>query len=93
MRFIVENKIYDTEKAELLCSFRKQWKSETILGTMYPFRDTKLYKTAKGKYFITSKEDYEQSCIKVINEDKAKEYLMHSDYDKYAEMFGELEEA
>ena len=31
--------------------------------------------------------------IEVIEEDAAKEYLMYNNYDKYAEMFGELEEA
>ena len=56
-------------------------------------RDTNLYRTAKGSYFLTCKEDYDASCIEVINEDKAKEYLMYHNYDKYAEMFGELDEA
>ena len=37
MRFIVKDKLYDTDKAELLCTFSKQWKSETILGTLYPY--------------------------------------------------------
>ena len=31
--------------------------------------------------------------IEVIEEDAAKEYLMYNNYDKYAEMFGALEEA
>lgn len=93
MRFIVNNKIYDTEKSELLCAFQKRWEAKFIWGEMYPLRDTNLYKTAKGAYFLTCKEDYDIPCIEVINEDKAKEYLMYHNYDKYAEMFGELEEA
>lgn len=52
MRFIVNNKLYDTDKAELLCTFSKQWESKTILDTLYPYRDTNLYKTAKGAYFF-----------------------------------------
>lgn len=93
MRFIVNNKIYDTDKAELLCSFRKQWESETILGTLYPYRDTNLYKTVKGNYFLTCTADYGTNYIKVIDEANAKNYLMRNNYDKYVEMFGELEEA
>lgn len=93
MRFIVNNKIYDTDKAELLCTFKERWKSKTIIGTIYPLRDTNLYRTVKGVYFLTCKADYDRSCIRVINEDKAKKYLMHNNYEKYAEMFGELEEA
>ena len=93
MRFIVNNKIYDTEKSELLCTFQKQWEAKAIWGVIYPLRDTNLYRTVKGAYFITCKEDYDRPCIEVINEDKAKAYLMHYNYDKYAEMLGELEEA
>lgn len=93
MRFIVKDKLYDTDKAELLCIFSKQWKSETILETLYPYRDTDLYKTAKGAYFITSTADNGKNYIEVVEEITAKYYLMFNDYDKYCEMFGPLEEA
>lgn len=93
MRFIVKDKLYDTDKAELLCTFSKQWKSETILGTLYHYRDTDLYKTAKGAYFITSTADNGKNYIEVVKEITAKYYLMHNNYDKYCEMFGPLEEA
>ena len=56
-------------------------------------RDTKLYKTAKGAYFLVCKEDYDCKHIEVIGEDTAKRYLMNNNYEKYVEMFGELEEA
>ena len=93
MKFIVNNKIYDTENAEKLCTFSKQWESKTIVGTLYPYRDTTLYKTAKGAYFLTCCMDYGRHYIEVINENTAKKYLMHNDYSKYVELFGELEEA
>lgn len=93
MRFIVNNKIYNTDNSELLCTFSKQWETDTIFGKLYPTRDTNLYKTNKGAYFLTSKGDYERFQILVINEDTAKNYLMYYNYEKYAEMFGELEEA
>lgn len=93
MKFIVNNKIYDTDKAELLCTFSKQWESKTIIGTLYPSRNTNLYKTAKGSYFLTCTADYGTSFIEVIEENMAKKYLMYNNYNKYAEMFGALEEA
>ena len=93
MRFIVNNKIYDTEKSELLCTFYKRWKIKTLCSVMYPLRDTKLYRTAKGAYFLIYIKDYDGIGVEVINEDVAKVYLIHNNYDKYIEMFGELEEA
>ena len=93
MKFIVNNKLYDTEKAELLCTFSKQWESKTIFGTLYPSRETKLYKTAKGAFFLTCVANYGTGYIEVISEATAKYYLMRNAYDKYVEMYGELEEA
>lgn len=93
MKFIVNNKIYDTDKSELLCTFRIQWERKTIWGSFYPMRDTKLYKTAKGAYFLVCKVDCEFKHIEVIGEETAKRYLMQYNYEKYVEMFGALEEA
>ena len=93
MKLIVNNKIYNTENSELLCTFDKRWKIKTLCSTMYPLRETKLYRTSKGAYFLTYKKNYNDVGIEVIEEDMAKEYLMYNNYDKYAEMFGELEEA
>ena len=93
MKFIVNNKIYDTETAEKLCSFSEQWKVDTILGAIYPYRDTDLYRTKKGAYFIVSQGDYGRFEMRCVNEHEAKRYLMYNDYSKYVELFGELEEA
>lgn len=93
MKFIVNNKLYDTDKAELLCTFEKQWESKTIVGTLYPYRDTNLYKTIKGAYFLTCTADYGTSYIEVIGEKTAQYWLKYKAYDKYVEMFGPLEEA
>lgn len=93
MRFIVNKKIYDTDKADLLCTFYKHWTAKTLLGN--PVRKTNLYKTTKGAYFLTSSinDAGYNYVIEVINEEEAKNYLMHNGYDKYVELFGELEEA
>lgn len=94
MKFIVNDKIYDTDKAEVLCTFVTEWEIQTsIFGGPWSRMNTTLYKTAKGSYFITCKDFYDKSYIKVIGEKKAKRYLMYHNYEKYAEMFGPLEEA
>ena len=93
MKFIVNNKLYDTDKAELLCTLKKQWECNTFFGKLYPYRDTNLYKTAKGNYFLTCKGGYGESIIEVIGEVDAKNYLMRNNYTKYVELFGALEEA
>lgn len=95
MRFIKNNKIYDTDKAELILTFYKQWEmKEYESDIMYsPWREASLYKTAKGAYFLTCTDSYGYSHIDIIDENTAKEYLMKHNYEKYAEMFGELEEA
>lgn len=93
MKFIVENKIYDTDKAELIAEgYRKFKEYSSLLGVyLYPERMSQLYKTKKGAYFFT----YEYSlkhCMELVTEDEAKSWLMRADYSKYAELFGELEE-
>lgn len=94
MKFIVSNKIYDTEKSEKLCTFQKQWESVSVWGIPYnPNKETTLYRTAKGAYFLVAKFDYNEYRINVISEEQAKTHLMYKAYEKYVEMFGELEEA
>lgn len=93
-KFIVEDKVYDTEKATLLCENVKQWEEANIFfGKIYPHRPTKLYKTEKGNYFFVYERDYGVLSISICTEQEAKDWLKHKDYGKYVEMFGELEEA
>lgn len=93
MKFIVDNKIYDTEKATLLCTGRKTWAIETFFGIMNQYRDTSLYKTNKGAYFFVYNKGEDLYDIRVIRESVAKDFLMKQGYDNYVEIFGELEEA
>lgn len=93
MKFIVNNKIYDTDKAELIAEgYRKVTEHSYVFGCdIYPERMNQLYKTAKGAYFFT----WEYSLanrMQLVTEDEAKSWLMRADYSKYAELFGELEE-
>lgn len=93
MRFIVGNLVYDTEKATLLCSGRKDWEINTVFGVRFMDRQTYLYKTNKGNYFFTYVGDYERHYMRPCTELEAKAWFARTDYDKYVEVFGSLEEA
>lgn len=53
-KFIVNNKVYDTEKAEVIATGNRKWEEYNwIFGrNIYPSRDTTLYKTAKGAFSL-----------------------------------------
>ncbi len=94
MRFIVNKKIYDTEKAELICEAQREWIESTILGDMRFKKHSKLYKTQKGQFFFVAKTDYgnQIKLIKLVNENATKSFIMRTDCEKYVDLYGELEE-
>lgn len=82
MKYVLDGKIYDTDKAEELC-----------VGYVYDtsvVMPVTLYQTKKGNYFVVYCHSRQAEAV---TEDRAKEILQKSDYAKYAESFGELEEA
>ena len=93
-RFILHNKIYDTDTAEKLCEWRKSWQpSIDFLGCkVYPVRDTTLYRTKRGNYFCVGRGGYDTLTAQLMTEAEAKQVLMVYNYKKYVELFGELEE-
>ena len=93
MRFIVGDLVYDTEKASLLCSGEKDWEVRTFYGKYNVSRKTYLYKTKKGNYFFVYVGDYDHYYMRPCTESEAKAWFSRVDYDAYAKMFGELEEA
>ena len=95
MRFIVNNLIYDTDKAELVAEGNRKYEVYNTLfkTTIYPVRKTSLYRTQKDNYFFVYKGDYETMYCEPADEATAKKFLMQNNYDKYAELYGELEEA
>ena len=73
----MDGKLYDTETSEVIL--------------IYKIRNV-LYKTKKGNYFIL-KELPDRTITNVVSEDTVKKILLEHNYDKYAELFGPLEEA
>lgn len=94
MRFIVENKVYDTDRATLISKgVRTVTTISTLFGFSYPGEiKTTLYRSVKGAYFFVDKADYDRSVMRLTSEAEAKSFLIKNNYDKYVELFGELEE-
>lgn len=100
MRFIINNKVYDTEKMTLLSSKVRKWYEFTgwldkaLFGDgMGREHNCKLYRTQKGNYLLTHEPDDLHVRAEAITEEEAKRLLLRSDYDTYCKLFGALEEA
>lgn len=97
-RFIIANKVYDTDKMEFIGYVLKWykfngWLMRQIFGEdMGRDYDCELYRSQKGSWLITHESDT-GLCGEAITEEVAKNLLKTYDYDKYAEIFGGLEEA
>lgn len=91
---IIDGKLYDTEKAEAVVTFRRRVDEGPVLSgsTIHwtPMHDFTLYKTAKGNYF-----EHDQANGTIVPRDKgwAKDLIRRLYPDKYIELFGEVEEA
>lgn len=102
MRYLLNNKIYDTEKAKEIIKYIKPIKHKSIFGYyFYPQYRHTLYKTTKGQFFVhigeyVGKSDISYSnkdYIELISEEEVKEILNKlNDIDKYIELFNDLEE-
>lgn len=95
MLFIINNLKYETEKMELVSEKVKK-DVTTYIGFLdskiLSMCDAQLYRSKKGRYLMTWDQGY-NTCAMAIDDAKVKELLLKYDYRKYAELFGELEEA
>lgn len=100
MKKIIDNKIYDTEKANVIYEFRRRLKGDECIwkrGYFFCYwTNAQVYKTKKGNYFLhlDKAEGYDEK-IETITEEKVKELIKELNPDKYLELFGtiDLEEA
>ena len=98
-RFIFDNKVYDTEKMELIAKVTKWyefrgWFYRRMFGEgTGRMNDCELYRSDKGNYLLVHEDDTSIVIGEAIEESEAKNLLMRYAYDKYVELFGELEEA
>ena len=97
-RFIIKNKVYDTTAMEHIGTVRKWyafrgWLQQQLCGSDKGYiYDCDLYRSTKGNYLLVHDDDL-ATVGEAITENEAKQLLMHSNYDKYVELYGSLEEA
>lgn len=98
MKFVIQNKLYDTEKMKLVGRVKKWYEykgymMKQIFGEGVGMKyDCDLYRSDKGNWLLV--HDGEGVCTgEAISEKEAKSLLMQYDYDAYAKEYGELEEA
>lgn len=91
---IINGKLYDTEKAEKIESYRRRVDEGPVLPGSevhyIPFHTIVIYKTAKGNYF---EHDENNNHITTTDEAGVKEIIRKLYPDRYIELFGEVEEA
>lgn len=100
MKAIINNKIYDTEKASNIYEFKRRCKGGEFVffpGKFYMYwTNVQVYKTNKNNYFLHYDEyDNCEEKIEAITEDEVKRIIKDIDPNKYIELFGmiDLEEA
>lgn len=96
MKAIIENKMYDTEKATFIFNYLKKETTPCFWNNNLAYeywRKTDIYKTNKEQYFlhIHTKEDLKER-IELITKYEAKNIISRLDPEKYVELFGEVEE-
>lgn len=96
MTFVINNLKYDTDKMELIsekCKYTYTWVFSLTGDEIISYgKDVKLWKSKKGNWLLTYREDHDLIGVRMPDKN-AKELLMRYDLQKYEELFGELEEA
>lgn len=92
MKYVMDGKLYDTETSEVILRYKTRNLDVFLFSARFTPCDVYLYKTKKGNYF-TLKVLPDKTITNVVSEDTVKKILLDHNYDKYAELFGPLEEA
>lgn len=88
----MDGKMYDTETSEVILIYKTCDLDIFLFSARFTPCDVYLYKTKKGNYF-TLKVLPDKTITSVVSEETVKNILKKHNYDKYAELFGPLEEA
>lgn len=92
MKYAMDGKMYDTETSEVILRYKTRDLDVFLFSARFTPCDVYLYKTKKGNYF-TLKVLPDKTITNVVSEETVKKILLEHNYDKYAELFGPLEEA
>lgn len=89
MKQIIDGKLYDTEKANLILEFRRRNLFALLVNDVSNYwLDGELYQTNKGSWF-----EVVADRMNVLTEDEVKELIKQVDPDKYIELYDDIEEA
>lgn len=94
MKKIIDGKLYDTTKSELVVRFRR-WVTLTnpFRGEYEDWVECELYRTRKGHWFEVEGTDTRNPQMNAITPERAKS-IIKVDPDKFCEMYpDEVEEA
>lgn len=99
MKYLFDNKIYDTEKSKLIIKYIASIETSGIVTT-YPRYEHSLYKSSKGQFFVhigkykgTPSLGYHDNYIKLLSETSVKRILNELNaIEEYKELFNDLEE-
>ena len=98
-RFVINNKLYDTEKMRHVANVRKWyeldgWLDQALFGKgMGRMHDCKMYRSEKGNFLLVRQGDYNTLIGEAITETEAKSLLMQYDLPAYTSLYGAIEEA
>ena len=101
MRYILNNKVYDTEKAKEIIQYIKPIEHKGSFGMyFYPKYEHTLYKSIKGQFFVhignyvgTEICYPDKDYIELLSENDVKKILNKlNKIDLYNELFDDLEE-
>lgn len=83
MKQIIDNKLFDTDKARLLCE-----------AFCMMSENDKLYVTTKGVFFFQKQNPISRECYLIpVEKSEVAGLLAEKNPDAYIEFFGEVEEA
>ena len=92
MKKIINDKFYDTKKAEVIFEFVKVFTEKLSLMPGYVYRTRKpaeFLKTKKGTYLLFCKD---AELLEIVNKKTVMETVKRLDAEKYQELFGKVEE-
>lgn len=92
MKKIINNKLYDTDKAEVIFSFKRKYKDQCVWSkeiTFNTWEPAQYLKTPKGAFLYYCENRKE---LELLEEVEVKRVIQQVDPDRYMELYGAVEE-
>ena len=101
MKYIIDHKVYDTEKSTEIIKYTQGIEHKGLFVTTYPKYEHTLYKSQKGQFFVhigkyvgnTDVSYQDKDKIELLSEKEVKEILNQlNEVETYKKIFNDLEE-